>query len=993
MSQKMKFKFESDLVHQQKAIDSIVGIFRGQEACSSPFTVPSTGLLTKGSGETSIGTANRLMLTQEELLENVRSIQRTNGLRESKALGSMDFTVEMETGTGKTYVYLRTIYEMNKNYGFTKFVIVVPSIAIKEGVAKSIDMTKEHFKSLYDNANTSEAFVYDSGDLPRLGHFADAAHIQIMIINIDAMRKNINKDGKEGRLIHRRHDRMNGARPIDLIQLTNPVVIIDEPQSVDNTDKAKESIAELNPLCCLRYSATHREQFNMMYRLDSIDAYMHELVKQIEVYSTQVDSGANTAYVKLLKTDIKKQQAEVEIDQQQNNGSVKRTKVKIGAGDTLYEKSGERDLYRNMLIDSINFDKGSECIEIKGDPLYLGQSVGEVDDSQIKRAQIHRTIQEHFEKELKLRPLGIKVLSLFFIDRVSNYRQYAEDGSHINGPYAAMFEEEFIKIAKNPRYRELFDGTNSQDIVANLHNGYFSTDKKKTKNGNKVEMYKDSSGKTKADEDTFSLIMRDKEKLLSLDTPLKFIFSHSALREGWDNPNVFQICTLNDTSAVIKKRQEIGRGLRLAVNQKGERIQGFEVNTLTVMANEAYDDFVRALQEEISQEEGIRFGYVEADLFATIIDRKDDGTEFALGDSAAQELIQIFEEKQYIDRTGKVQDKLKLAVKEKSIELPDKYAHLQGVILKQLGKALGNNLNCKNARDRKPLKVNTKIFESPEFKELWKRINHKTTYSVNFDTDELIKECAKSLAEIKISGTRIVTESGKIVIDHSGLSTKAGTTSKTNQTLNVSFSSLPDIVGYLQNETRLTRATLTAILLQCGTLSQFMKNPQKFIEEALARIKDTMKTFIVDGIKYEETGEFWDQSLFLKDELIGYIHDNMVEASKCVFDHVLKDSGIENTFSDELERDEDVKLYAKLPSWFKIATPLGPYNPDWAVLYEKNGEQKLYFVVETKGDYLNSQLRPAEKMKIECGKKHFAVHLPRAEYVLAKDMEGFLGNV
>ncbi|RLA84517.1 MAG: type III restriction endonuclease subunit R, partial [Epsilonproteobacteria bacterium] len=591
----MKIKFESDLNYQNNAINSIVNIFEGQEICQSNFSIQRQDkhLLQRSlSDYDELGIGNRLELLDDELLTNIQNIQLKNGLPQSKKLNSMDFSVEMETGTGKTYVYLKSIFEMNKKYGFTKFIIVVPSIAIKEGTKKTLDITTEHFKGIFDNVNYDH-FIYDSSNLEQVRDFATSSDIRIMVINIDAFKKSFTDPEKDTKanIIHRQNDRLNGQKPIEFIASTNPIVIIDEPQSVDNTDKSKVAIETLNPLCRLRYSATHIDKHNLMYKLDSIDAYEQKLVKQIEVANVKLDEAHNNAYIKVMSIKANPRSAKIEIDIN-NSGRTSRKTITINSRSDLYELSKGRDVYDGYTINDIYIEEDNEYIEFgNGVIVKLKEVVGDIDNDSIKRLQIRKTIEEHLDKELRLNPKGIKVLSLFFLDRVSNYRQYDEEKNPINGKFANWFEEEYLAISKKAKYNTLFnDIKNFDDNVKTIHNGYFSTDKK--------GVLKDSSSNVKGelkgnkdDEDTFSLIMKDKEKLLSFESPLRFIFSHSALKEGWDNPNVFQICTLNETNSVMKKRQEIGRGLRICVNQDGDRVQGFYVNTLTVMANESYEDF------------------------------------------------------------------------------------------------------------------------------------------------------------------------------------------------------------------------------------------------------------------------------------------------------------------------------------------------------------------------------------------------------------------
>ncbi|HON41506.1 MAG TPA: DEAD/DEAH box helicase family protein [Bacillota bacterium] len=596
----MKIKFDPDLDYQRDAIDSVVQIFAGQEDCRADF-----------AGDLVIG--NRLRLSEEEILKNVRAIQLCNGLALSDTVSGMNFTVEMETGTGKTYVYLRTIFELNREYGFLKFIIVVPSIAIKEGVAKSLQMVEEHMRGLYDNVRFDH-FIYDPASLSQVRNFATSDYIQIMIINIDAFRKSFVDPEKEHRanIIHRSHDRMMGARPIEFIQGTSPIVIIDEPQSVDTTAKSAEAIASLHPLCTLRYSATHVERHNMMYRLDPVDAYQRKLVKQVEVASVEASHGPSRPYVRLLGVDNTRGSitARIELDALHRGGAVRRVARSVRCGDDLQEVSGSRDVYTGYIVENICCERGNEHIMLARWPeaVRLNQPIGDLDDGEYKRIQIRTTIREHLDKELMLRPRGVKVLSLFFIDRVANYRWYDEDGNPRKGKYAQMFEEEYVKAMGDVKYRSLPEGADPAAAAESVHNGYFAIDRRRDAAGR--DMFRESRGDgvAQADESAYQLIMRDKEKLASFESGLKFIFSHSALREGWDNPNVFQICTLNDTVSAMKKRQEIGRGLRLAVNQDGERVYGFDVNTLTVVANQSYAEFVRQLQSEIEEDTGVRLG-------------------------------------------------------------------------------------------------------------------------------------------------------------------------------------------------------------------------------------------------------------------------------------------------------------------------------------------------------------------------------------------------
>ena len=965
----MKLKFDKNLEYQQQAIASVVDLFRGQTPMQTNFTVSAySGQI--GIFDTKNGIGNRLELDEEEILKNLQEIQLRNGLPQTKVLkaGGYDFDIEMETGTGKTYVYLRTIFELHKNYGFSKFIIVVPSIAIKEGVYKSLEITKEHFKELYDNT-IYNYFVYDSNKLEQVRSFAVSDNIEIMVINIDAFRKSFTDPTKESKanIIHRANDRLNGMKPIELIQETRPIVIIDEPQSVDTTPKAKEAIKSLNPLCTLRYSATHVEKHNLIYRLDAVDSYNLGLVKQIEVAGFTTKDYHNNAYLKLLSVDNKKSPitAKIEMDVKDKKGEVKRKAVIVKRGDDLYDKSNGRDVYEGYIVSEIYCEEGNEYVAFtsKPDILRIGKPIGDVDDMAIKEQQIRKTIEEHLNKELVLNKMGIKVLSLFFIDRVANYRYYDENGNPQKGIYAKLFEKHYNELIRLPKYNTLFKDIDLDTAAEEVHNGYFSTDKK--------GVYKDTSGSTTDDEDAYNLIMKDKERLLSFDTKLRFIFSHSALREGWDNPNVFQICTLNETKSEVKKRQEIGRGLRLCVNQDGERQYGFSINTLTVMANESYEEFAEALQKEYETENGIRFGIVETHLFANIPVKHEDGSVKYLGQEASEAIFKGFLDNGYIDEKGKVQDKLKIAIKENKLIVPEEYESVRTEIT-ALARKVCSGLNIKNNNDKKTVKLNKQVYLNPEFKELWDRIKYKTTYSVEFDSEKLISECCNEMQR------SLSVSSAKLIYTKAGLDISAGgvvaeESDRYAVVLDNLQNNLPDIIAYLQNETNLTRKTIAEILLRSKTLHLFKKNPQRYMEQVAQIITAKMRHMIVDGIKYTKIGddEYYAQELFEAEELTGYLYKNMMESKKSVYEYVVYDSANEESFAKSFEDNERVKLYAKLPGWFTIPTPLGSYNPDGAVLIEADGKDKLYFVLETKADTTFDALRPTESAKIKCGKKHF----------------------
>jgi len=996
----MKIQFDSELPEQRDAIRSVVDLFEGQETCRTNFTVSAVNVPSDDGQSTlafgsDLGVGNRLRLLDDDILGNLRRIQLRNALPVSENLGDLNFTVEMETGTGKTYVYLRTIFELNKKYGFTKFIMVVPSVAIKEGVHKTLQMTEEHFKGLYDNTQY-DYFIYDSQKLGQVRNFATSDYIQIMVINIDAFRKSFTDPAKEGKanIIHRPHDRMTGNKPIEFIQATHPIVIIDEPQSVDTTEKSSVAIASLNPLCTLRYSATHVDKHHMVYKLDAVDAYERKLVKQIEVAGIDVQDSHNKAYIKLLKVDNRKSPitAQLELDVQQRSGEVKRKKKTVKAGQNLLEVSGGRSVYDGYIIDDIYCEKDNEYISFtsQDDIIRLNEVAGGVDEDQYKQLQIRKTIESHLDKELQLRSQGIKVLSLFFIDRVANYRQYDKGGKRVDGKYAVMFEEEYAKAIKKPKYDVLFEGIERDTAAHGVHDGYFAIDKKKVA-GQSVEMFKESRGEgTKAaDESAYNTIMKDKEWLLSFECPLKFIFSHSALREGWDNPNVFQICTLNETASTIKKRQEIGRGMRIAVNQDGERVRGFEVNRLTVMANESYEDFAQKLQKEIEQDEGIRFGVIEKHLFANVvIDATKPEIEY-LGSQRSTQLFEHLQQKGYIDSKGKVQDELRKALASDGVELPEDVKDQADQVLRLLKKVSGK-LNVRDADTAEVVKLNKAIYLGEEFRELWDRIKYRTTFRVDFDADALVKKCASEIAKRLIVGkARFVYRTGRLAIERSGVETDEG-----NESVHIYDATdfeVPDIITFLQNETHLTRRSIVEILITSGRLDDFKNNPQKFIEQVTALIKDQMQLFIVNGIKYQKIGDdaIYAQELFQNEELRGYLNQNMLKSDKSVYEHVVYDSDVEEAFASSFEKAEEIKVYAKLPAWFKIETPLGTYNPDWAVVIEIDGQDRLYFVVETKGSLFSGDLRAREQAKFDCGREHFKALDTEVGFAVANDYDTF----
>ena len=859
----MKLHFDPNEKYQKKAINAIVDIFEGQPLSQGDFEF---SLNKTGQTHLHEGVGNNIVITEEQILKNLRAVQEREGIKAlSEELEGMNFSVEMETGTGKTYVYLRTIYELNKIYGFKKFVIVVPSIAIREGVLKNLEITHEHFQTLYDKVPVNFQ-VYDSKKVSGLRGFASSNTIQILVINIDSFAKDIN-------IINNPNDKLTGKKPIEFIQYTKPIVILDEPQNME-TDIRKKAIANLNPACTLRYSATHLKLYNLVYSLDPVKSYDLGLVKQIEVDSVFTEDSFNDAFISLESVAFKPRlSAKIKIDVNTDSGVVKKM-VTAKVGDDLYDLSNQREIYKEgFIIDEI--DAANGCISLTNGTtlLYVGDTQGGMTD-EIMRFQIHKTVEEHFRKEQKNRRKGIKVLSLFFIDKVANYRKYDSSGNPVKSKFAGWFEESYNEISGKPAYKDLIPFSAEE-----VHDGYFAQDKK--------GIFKDSmeSRTTKADESAYELIMKKKETLLDLNEPLRFIFSHSALREGWDNPNVFQICTLNETKSELKKRQEIGRGLRLAVDQSGNRTRDQNINRLTVIANECYEDFAKQLQKEIEEDCGVEF-------------------------------------------EGRIKNKNK----EKKIEY------------------------------RKGFELDEK------FLDIWNRIKHKTTYCVEYNTEKVIGNASKAIEKmplikkpiIKSIKTGLTFEEGGVGGDV--LSSKI-------ITIDTSKFEVPDILGYIQSKTELTRQTILRILNDSSRLNEVLQNPQLFLDMTVKEINDALFELMIDGIKYEKIGNSeYEMRLFEEYDSYNDLLFTVKNSEKTIYNNLVPlDSSVEMQFAKDCETREDIEFYFKLPNWFKIKTPIGPYNPDWALIFKN--ERKIYFVAETKSK--DQELRLSEKRKIKCGKAHF----------------------
>ena len=963
----MKLRFEPDLDFQQDAVAAACDLFRGQETGCTDFTVShALAAQLPGLEESDLGVGNRLQLEPSALLDNVRQVQLRNGLLPAEELLSRDFTVEMETGTGKTYVYLRTIFELNRRYGFTKFAIVVPSVAIKEGVNKSIAIMGPHLRALY-SGTPFEHFVYDSTKLGQVRNFATSSEVQIMVVTVGAINK------RDVNNIYQANEKTGGEKPIDLVRATNPVLIVDEPQSVDGGLKGqgRQALARMNPLCTLRYSATHADKHHMIYRLNAVDAYERKLVKQIEVAAGVVADDHNRPYVRLVAARSKRSLiwVEVEVDVATPSGGVRRRILKLTDGDELEQKT-RRAVYRGHRIGEIRVHRGNEYLELVLPNdfhwMRLGDIYGGVDPVLVHREMMRKTIREHLEKERRLRPQGIKVLTLFFIDKVAHYRRYDDAGNPVKGEYARIFEDEYRRAASQPEHHARFEGVDVQEAAERAHEGYFSIDKR----GGWTDTAENNQTNRDNAERAYNLIMRDKEKLLGFDEPLQFIFSHSALREGWDNPNVFQICALRDISTERERRQTIGRGLRLCVNQAGERQRGFEVNTLTVVARESYEEFAENLQREIEEETGVRFGLVERHAFASIVIEDEEGQVVPLGVEESQRLWDHLVSQGYLDAKGQALDALQEALAAAGVVLPDEFEPLREAVTRALHR-FTTRVKINRADERRRVKPREAVLDGADFQALWDRIKHRTMFRLRFDNEALLASCAKALADAPpIARARLIWQQGGLRMGRGGVQTEVRDGGATY--LNDAGAELPDVLTALQGRTMLTRRSIGRILIDSGRLDDFVLNPSKFIEFAAETINRRKRLAVVDGVKYERRGDehYFARELFRNEELIGYLK-NMMAAKKSVYDHVVYDSDNEAAFATALEQFTAVKVYAKLPRWFQVPTPLGPYNPDWAVLIQDDQGERLYLVVETKGSAFLDDLRNAERAKVECGRAHF----------------------
>jgi len=976
----VKLKFDSNLEYQNEAMQAVVDLFEGLPPKQNVFEISLSDMV--GPMEmlhTELGIGNRLILDNDQLLKKLYEVQERNNIPKSPFLVEEadtyqfpNFSVEMETGTGKTYVYLRTIFELNRKYGFRKFIIVVPSVAIREGVLSSIDLMREHFKGLYDNV-PFDHFVYNSSDLSKVRQFAVSNEIQIMIITIQSFQKDAGdiedyselseEQLKRLNVIHQEQDKMSGRRPIEYVQATNPIVIVDEPQSVDNTVKAKHAIKTLNPLLCLRYSATHINPYNLLYRLDPIRAYDMRLVKQIEVASIRSEDNFNDVFIRIdsigYAKDAKVPHAKATIHEDTPTGP-KEKRITLRQGTDISQQTN-RPGYDGFIVTNICAETDLEHVEFaNGKIMELHQEEGGMSDEVLK-AQLRQTVEEHFKKEKKLKDKGIKVLSLFFIDRVANYRQYDDEGNPQKGKLAEWFEEVFTEVSQKTIYSGLLPF--SLDV---LHDGYFSADRKR----GQIISLKDTSGSTRADEEVYELIMKRKEQLLSMEEPLRFIFSHSALKEGWDNPNIFQICSLREMGTERERRQTLGRGLRLPIDQNGDRIFDDNINKLTVIASETFEEYAKGLQDDIENDVGggFKFGRIEQIAFAQLIDGM---TDKPIGQEASKQIWETLVTNGYLDNIGDLTPKFTPEKEGFRLELPAELEPLQAAITDEMKRYIFKN-RIVDARERRTLKYNKRIELNEDFKSLWQKINKKTRYSVEFETDGLIARSVGKIGNMEpIQPVRIIIDKTEVDISEAGVESGRVLDSRTE--IAKTYRNLPDILAYLQRETELTRSTLVEILKQSGRLKEFTINPQAFMTETAKLINRALHEMVVDGIKYEHVeGQYYEMRLFEEREIEEYmarLYEVQSKDDRTPYDYIAFDSEVEREIAEKLDSNERVKFFCKLPRWFLVPTPLGDYNPDWAVVMEN--DERLYLVRETKSTHDRDKRREIENRKIDCGQVHF----------------------
>lgn len=1022
---KIKYKHQG---FQVEAARNVVRAFQGQPYNDSVDYIMNMGKGTPNLLFTDKGFGNApLRLSRNDLAENVRTIQREQGLKPINHLEGegVHLTIEMETGTGKTYTYIKTMYELNKHYGWSKFIIVVPSVAIREGVYKSFETMQDHFANEY--GKRMQYFIYNSKQLTKIDNFASDNNLHAMIINMQAFNSSLNEDknqaGRSGdaaaRIIFSKRDEFGSRRPIDILAKTNPVMIIDEPQSVlgaNAQNATRKGIKLFNPLALLLYSATHREVRNMVYRLDAIDAYNKRLVKKIEVKGIRkVGSTATNGFIYLDEIVVSKgknPQARITFDLMGKTGNVHQTTKLVNEGFDLYKQSGELAQYGdNYVVERIDGRAGTVTL-LNGIVLYEGDSQGEVTEDMMRRIQIRETIKTHLERERVLFAKGIKVLSLFFIDHVESYRTYNNDDNG-KGRFAEMFEDEYqralqalLPTCANDAYSRYL----SRFTAEQVHNGYFSKDKK----GKFIDSNVKRGETGSSDESAYDLIMKDKERLLSFDEPTRFIFSHSALKEGWDNPNVFQICTLKNSANETNKRQEVGRGMRLCVNKDGERQDAevlgnavFDTNVLTVVASESYEEFSKQLQHEIADVVSDRPATIDQTLFEGNVYETAEGKKVKVTADDARKIYNQLIKRDYVDDDGKLTDTYFDAKETATISFGDQFEEIKNGILQTLDCVFNpKSITIDNARKPKEANFQEEQFKKKQFQELWKRINVKTYYKVDFETADLIRKAIDAIDKhLSVTEIRLVVEEGRMDEIHDKQSLETGTAMVQEKARSyhmgetVGSGVAYDLIGKLVAATGLTRKTIVDILkgIKPETFHQFKMNPEEFIRKVGNIINDEKAMAVVQKICYERTNNTYDVDIFTKDTLRGKIGINAIESCKSLYDLVVVDSeGVEKRFAEALETHDEVVVYTKLPRGFYINTPMGHYNPDWAIAFNEGEVKHIYFIAETKGnEWQRSQLRGAEDAKLECAARHFEAisKSDNVVYGVAKDYQTLYDKV
>lgn len=1033
----MKFNFKIQQ-YQTDAVDAVVKVFKGQGFHDKVSFIRDLGKVTEPVqqqlsfvmqdeyGETDdpsndTGYKNELIeLSDDQLLHNIQELQSQNNIKLSpslvKDLGRCSLDIEMETGTGKTYVYIKTMFELNKRYGWSKFIVVVPSIAIREGVKKSFEITAEHFMEHY--GKKARFFVYNSSDLNKLDSFSSGSGINVMIINTQAFASSLKEDGKskEARIIYSKRDEFQSRRPIDVIKANRPIIILDEPQKMGG-DVTQKALKNFNPLFTLNYSATHAKQHNLVYVLDALDAFNKRLVKKIEVKGFEVKNFRGTDKYLFLEQIIlsskKPPMARIELEIGYNKSINRETRI-LGVGDDLYYKSEEMEQYKGYVISEIDPFSGTVTFT-NGEVIKTGEVVGDVSEKDMRRIQIRETILSHFEKEEKLFNMGIKTLSLFFIDEVSKYRQYDENGDEVLGEYGVMFEEEYISVLNT--YITMFDTpyqrylkTTCED-VSKIHRGYFSIDKK---TGRSIDSQLKRGSEFSDDISAYDLILKNKERLLSFDEPTRFIFSHSALREGWDNPNVFQICTLKHSDSQTAKRQEVGRGLRLCVNQAGNRMDAetcgdtvHDINMLTVIASESYKDFVTDLQADIktvlydrpttASSEYFKGKFVKVDGVPTLIDSEQaNAIEFYLIANG------------YVDMKRKITDKYRTDVQMNTVApLPEELQHMTEGIQTLIQSVYDDSMIEKMITDGHETKVKenplNENFAKKEFQALWKQINHKYAYTVEFDSEELITKAIAHIDErLFVSELQYTTSVGRQKAEMNeheiGRGDSFGSVKTRTQTLKHAETSQIkyDLIGKIAEGTVLTRKTVARILqgIRLDKFYMFRNNPEEFISKVIKLIKEQKANMVVEHIYYDQIEGEYKEDIFTADKS-SQSFDKAFRASKAIQDYVFTDGtaedSIEKKFATSLEEAEEVCVYAKLPKGFHIPTPMGNYSPDWAIAFNEGTVKHIFFIAETKGTMESLNLRPIEQAKIRCAKKLFnEISTESVRYEAVNDYQNLL---